>query len=148
MHHGFDKFSLQSRQHKDYRTFIHHKSHIDTLKHFLIFRKFSLMPVLKMNQNSQKKLLERVPPKRYVFYTDSLTVIFCVPNTLHVSRIRQIFTTELLACGLPNFHPPYKAYLHRESIHLSSHCFPNASFENQADFSGKISWSDFSPREM
>ncbi len=126
-----------------FTNFHHNTRHIDTMKHFLCFCRDFQTPVSKMRQISQKNLWERVLPKRHVFYIDLLTVIFCVPNTLHVSRIRQIFTTELLACGLPNFHPPYKAYLHRESFNLSLQGFRNARFENQPDFSGKIPWSDF-----
>ncbi len=147
MHNALYKYSPQILFHVVLRTSITIKG-ILTLKNFLWFCRDFQMPVLKMRQISQKNLLERVLHKRHVFYIDSLTVIFCVPNTLHVSRIWQIFTSELVTCGLPIFHPPYKSYLHLETFTLCSQLWPNSSFESQGVFKGKKYWSMFYSIDM
>ncbi len=142
MHNAIYKYSPQICLYVILRTSITIQG-IVTLWSIFWFCRYFQTPVSKMRQISQKNLLERVLTKRHVFYIDSLTAIFCVPKTFHVSRIWQIFTTELLACGLPNFHPPYESFLHLETFTLSSQLFPNSSFENQAVSKGKICLSMF-----
>ncbi len=147
MHHGFENihYRVVSIMIIKLSSTIIPYWHLDAFSHI---SKFFLMPVLKMRQIRRKILVEWVLPNRNVIYIVSLIVTFKIPNTLHASRFQQTFSNELWACRLQNFDPPCNAYLHLETLTLNLQLLPNASFENQAVFSGKIFWSEFYPRDV
>ncbi len=141
------KNTLQSCLHVDSRTFIKIEGILTLWSIFSDFAELSKRQFPKWVRFHGKKPLGAGVTKRRVIFMDSLTVKFRVPNTLHASRMREIFTTELLASGLQHFHPPYKAYWHFEEFSQISQVSFNASFENEAELAEKCSWRQFYPKD-